>query len=102
MPVNLRDNELLLRCACHSSDHIAFLIHDADDSPGDLEGEADDWYLSVLLDPIQPWWLRLWRALWPYDGRFGMYAEIVLRRDDVRRLAGFIDRRLGPADPPPG
>lgn len=103
MPVNLRDNELLLRCACHSDDHIAFLIHEPDDSRGNtLKGEDDDWYLSVLLDPVQPWWRRLWRALRPRDGRFGIYAEIVLRDDDVRRLAAFIDRRLGPPDPPPG
>lgn len=92
-----RMRDVLNRVVCVS------LIHEPLDSRGNnLKGGGDDWYLSVLLDPVQPWWRRLWRALRPRDGRFGIYAEIVLRDDDVRRLAAFIDRRLGPPDPPPG
>jgi hypothetical protein len=44
------------------------------------EHEADDWSLTLVLDPITPWWRRLLWALWPArDG--GMYAEIMLRDD---------------------
>lgn len=95
MPINLEDNEILLRCACHSAEHIAFLIHDEDTSrENNLKGKDDDWYLAVLLDPIQPWWKRVWRALRPNKGRYGFYAELVLTTDDVNKLADFIYGRI--------
>jgi hypothetical protein len=75
--INLADNAILMRCDCGSADHLAFLKDDGD----------GEWYLTVLLDPIFPWWRRLWRALRPH-GRFGPYAEIVLkgRRPAQRRV----------------
>jgi hypothetical protein len=92
--INLEDNALLLRCCCHGKDHIAFLIYEPDDSRGNnLKGEDDNWYLSVLLDPITPWWKRVWRALFPRN-RLGSYAELVLTNEDARRIAEFVGKRL--------
>lgn len=87
--INLNDNELLIRCRCHSNEHIALLVQEPDEGRGDPA-----WYLSVLLDPVRPWWKRLWRALWSHSGRYGMYAELVLQNQDARQIAEFICRRL--------
>lgn len=96
MPVGLEDNEMLLRCACHSADHLAFLVHEPDDTRGNnLKGQDDDWYLSILLDR-RPWWRRVVLATKYVLGvrvRYGAYAELVLRNEDVERLASFITRR---------
>jgi hypothetical protein len=83
--ISLNDNELLI---CHSNEHIALLVHEPDEERGDA------WCLSVLLDPVTPWWKRVWRALWPHSGRYGMYAELVLQNQDARRVAEFIRERL--------
>ena len=49
--INVRDNELLMRCSCWSSSHIAWLIHEPTEERGNnLKGIDDDWYLSVTLD----------------------------------------------------
>jgi hypothetical protein len=94
MPINLNDNEILLRCACGASDHIALLTHDADD-PRDcnLKGVEDDWYLSVMLDHFR-FWKRLRLAarylFAPQTIKYGMAAELVLRNEDVEKLAHFI------------
>jgi hypothetical protein len=89
--INLADNELLLRCSCHSSEHVAWLIHEPDDSRDD-----DSWYLSVTLDHF-PFWKRLRIGLRyvfaPLSLKYGMTAELVLRSEDVDRLAAFISKR---------
>jgi|SRR5208282_6749089 len=95
--INLEDNELLLRCSCGSKDHIAFLIHDPDTSRGNnLKGEHDDWYLSIMLDHFG-FWRRIRMALKyifrPTLMRYGMSAELVLRSEDVDKIASFIIRR---------
>lgn len=96
--INLDDNEILLRCSCYSPDHIAFLVHEQWSSRGNnLKAEDDDWYLSIMLDPIKPWWKRAWRAFFPCK-RYGQYAEIVLTNQDVQRLADFIKKRLENAE----
>lgn len=98
--INLADNELLLRCSCNSHEHIAFLIHEPDDSRGNnLKGEHDDWYLSVMLDHF-PFWKRLRKGLQyifrPGSIRYGMTAELVLRSEDMDRIAKFIGARCQP------
>jgi hypothetical protein len=99
--INLRDNELMMRCSCFSHDHIAFLIHEPDDERGNnLKGENDDWYLSVMLDHFG-FWKRVRMGLRyvfrPYTIRYGMSAELVLRNDDIDKLAEFIAVRRLPA-----
>lgn len=96
--INLEENEILMRCCCHASDHMALLVHEPDESRGNnLKGRGDDWYLSVSLD--QPlFWRRVVKAMqyvfYPRRIRYGMYAELVLTSDDVDRVASFIiDRR---------
>jgi hypothetical protein len=104
MPINLKDNELLIRCACGSSNHIAFLIHEPDESRGNnLKAVDDDWYLSVSLD--NPYfWNRLRLAFKyvfaPRSIKYGMYAELVLKNEDVDKIAHFIGHRLAPAAMP--
>lgn len=97
MPTNLDENEILLRCACLASDHIAFLRHEPDDSRGNnLKGEHDDWYLSVVLDHFG-FWKRIpmaFRYIFaPRTIKYGMTAELVLRNEDVDRLCEFIVTR---------
>lgn len=97
MPVNIEDNELLLRCACHTTEHLAFLIHEPDDSRGNnLKGVDDDWYLSVMLCHYG-FWKRVGKAFqyvfWPRSIKYGMTSEIILRSEDVDRLAEFIQKR---------
>jgi hypothetical protein len=92
--INVADNELLIRCACHSAEHIAWLVHDSDD-------KDDDWYLSVMLDHFG-FWKRVRRALRyvfaPGTIKYGMTAELVLRNDDVEKIADFIRMRRGNVD----
>ena len=99
MPIGLEDNELLIRCACHTPEHRAMLIHEPDDSRGNnIKGENDDWYLSIMLDHFG-FWRRVVKALQfvfaPHKIKYGMTAEIVLRNEDVDKIAEFICRRRG-------
>jgi len=99
--INVADNELLLRCSCHSAEHIAFLIHDPDDSRGNnLKGENDDWYLSVMLDHFT-FWKRVRKALRyvfaPQSIKYGMTAELVLRTEDIDKIAEWICVRRLPS-----
>lgn len=97
--INIEENEILMRCSCHASGHMALLVHDPDESRGNnLKGCGDDWYLSVSL--VQhSFWRRVGKSFQyvfcPRRIRDGMYAEsIVLTNDDVDRVASFIiDRR---------
>jgi hypothetical protein len=95
--INVADNELLMRCSCHSPDHIAWLIHEPDDDRGNnIKGENDDWYLSVMLDHFR-FWKRLRTGLRyifaPHTIKYGMTAELVLRTDDIDKVHDFIARR---------
>lgn len=97
MPIGLEENELLIRCSCHSREHLAYLIHEPDANRGyAMKGEEDDWYLSVMLDHFS-FWKRARKALVylfaPHRIRYGMAAEIVLRNEDVDKIAEFICRR---------
>jgi hypothetical protein len=97
--INVAENELLMRCSCHSPEHIAWLIHDPDsDRENNLKGEHDDWYLSVMLDHF-PFWKRVRKAFQyifaPHSIRYGMTAELVLRTEDVDKLCEFIRIRRG-------
>ena len=92
--INVADNELLMRCSCHSADHIAWLIHEPDESRGNnLKGEHDDWYLSVMLDHFS-FWKRVrmgFRYIFaPQTIKYGMTAELVLRTEDIDKLYEFI------------
>lgn len=98
MPTNLDDNELLLRCSCGSKEHIAWLTYEPEFSRGNNLKEAeDDWYLAIGLDRFGFWKRQriafnyLFR---PHANRFGAYIELVLKNDDVDKLADFITRRL--------
>ena len=95
--INVADNELLIRCSCHSADHQAWLIHDPDDARGNnIKGENDDWYLSVMLDYFS-FWKRVrtgFRYVFaPHTIKYGMTAELVLRSEDVDKISEFIQRR---------
>ena len=97
MPINLQDNEIMLRCACHSHEHTAMLTHEPDEFRDcNLKGETDDWYLSVSL-ANHHFGRRVKKAFQyvfrPSTIRYGMYAEIVLRDEDVERVAEFIRER---------
>lgn len=100
--INVQDNEILLRCSCHASEHIAFLKYEPDDRRGNnLKGEQDDWYLSVMLDHFR-FWKRLRMAcrylFAPQTINYGMTAELVLRSEDMDKLCEFIVvRRLSGA-----
>ena len=108
MPINLQDNEIMLRCACYAHEHTAMLAHEPNDSRDcKLKGENDDWYLSISLANHR-FSGRIKKALQyvfrPSTIRYGMYAEIVLRDEDVERVAEFIRERRGRAagtTPPP-
>lgn len=97
MTTGIKDNEFLMRCSCHNSDHFAWLIHEPDDSRGNnLKGEDDDWYLSVSLSNFG-FWKRLGKAaryvFRPLSLKYGMTAELVLRTEDVTALEDFIRTR---------
>lgn len=97
--INLRDNELLIRCSCYSNDHSAFLIYEPDDSRGNnIKGIDDDWYLSVMLDHFI-FWKRVKLAFKyifaPYSIRYGMSTELVLKNEDMDKIVNFINVRRG-------
>jgi hypothetical protein len=99
--INLAENELLLRCSCHTNHHIAFLIHEPQGSRGNnIKGEQDDWYLSVMLNHFS-FWKRVRMGLRyifdPLTLNYGMSAELVLRSDDIDKLAAFISKRRSEA-----
>lgn len=99
--INVAENELLMRCSCHSAEHIAWLIHEPDDDRGNnLKGERDDWYLSVMLDHF-PFWKRVRKGFRyvfvPQTIKYGMTAELVLRTEDIDKLYEFILIRRLPA-----
>lgn len=107
MPVNrLDDNELLMRCACHSLDHTAMLTYWPDDERGNnLKGEDDDWYLSISLDYFT-FWKRVKKALQyvfaPRSLDYGVHTELVLRNSDIDEIIRFMqEKRAGRASPPP-
>lgn len=92
--INVAENELLMRCSCHSAEHIAWLIHEPDEDRGNnLKGEHDDWYLSVMLDHFT-FWKRVCKGFQyifaPQTIKYGMTAELVLRTEDIDRLYEFI------------
>lgn len=96
--INLADNELLIRCACHSVEHHALLVHEPADSRGNnLKGEEDDWYLCVALND-RGFWHRLRKGICyivaPRRLKCGMYAELVLTNADAGWIAKFITERL--------
>ena len=98
MPTQIEPNEFLLRCACGDrTEHVAWLIHEANDSRGNkLKGIEDDWYLHIALDPHRSILKRFWLAMkyvWqPWKTYYIGYAELVLRNEDVDRLAEFITK----------
>lgn len=92
--INVAENELLLRCSCHTAEHIAWLIHDPDTSrENNLKGEQDDWYLSVMLDHFT-FWKRVRKAVLyvfkPNAIKYGMTAELVLRTEDIDKIVEWI------------
>jgi hypothetical protein len=95
--INVAENELLLRCSCHAPEHIAWLVHEPDNTrDNNLKGENDDWYLSIMLDHFG-FWKRIRKGLqyifWPESFRYGMTAELVLRSEDIDKIAEFITLR---------
>lgn len=99
MPTQIDDNEFLLKCACGDRiQHVAWLIHDPNDPRGNnLKGYDDDWYLITALDRNISFWRRILTAIKyifrPKNLRFYGYSELVLRNEDVDRLAEFITQR---------
>lgn len=94
----IEDNEFLLRCACGDRvEHVAWLIHEPDDSRGNkLKGEHDDWYLMVALEPRFSFSQRLsvaFRYLFKFKVGYWGYVELVLRTQDIADLEEFIARR---------
>jgi hypothetical protein len=100
MPINVPDNAILLRCACHSMSHFARLIYEPADSRGNnLKGQSDDWYLSVMLD-FDGLWLRLRTAIRyifaPRSLDYGSTTEIVLHNEDIDQLIDFLVSKRQP------
>lgn len=92
MPTDVKDDELLLRCACGNlSSHVAWLIHDKEGRP-----EHDTWLLFTSLDPRFGFWRRALTALRyiikPTRLRYYGYAELVLYNDDADALVNFIQK----------
>lgn len=93
--INVAENEILIRCSCHSREHAAWLVHEAN-----LDKEkyptGDDWYLSVMLDHFG-FWKRIKKAIQyifaPHSLKYGMTAELVLTDSDVDAITDFIIRR---------
>jgi hypothetical protein len=95
--INVAENELLIRCSCHTPEHIAWLIHDPDEARGNnIKGGDDDWFLSVMLDHFS-FWKRVrvgFRYVFaPHTIKYGMSAELVLRSEDVDKISEFIRAR---------
>lgn len=101
MTTGIADNEFLLRCSCGSKiEHVAWLIHERDDSPGNnLKAVGDDWYLMAALEPRFSFWQRLsvaFRYLFGMKVGYWGYVELVLRDRDVDDLVAFIVARRLP------
>ena len=100
MPVNIANDEILLRCACDNLKHIAYLIHDPDErykgEDWHLQRERFNWYLTITLN-VPGIFGRIRQAVRyifaPHSLRFGSYVELALRNEDVNRLAEFIESR---------
>jgi len=78
--VVIMDNLQRFECQCSSFHHsIRFSL--------DLDG---DLFVCVALNTLLPWWKRLWRAVvyvfHPGHSPYGEYDEIILRREDYKRL----------------
>jgi len=100
MPVNVANDEILLRCACDNLKHIAYLIHDPDErykgEDRHLQGERVNWYLTITLNApgIVDRIRQAARYIFaPHTVRFGNYVELALRNEDMDRLAEFIETR---------
>jgi len=100
MPVNVANDEILLRCACDNLKHIAYLVHDPDNRykgvDWHLQRERFNWYLTITLnapgifDRIR----QAARYIFaPHTVRSGNYVELMLWNEDVDRLAEFIEMR---------
>jgi hypothetical protein len=100
MPVDLVNNEILLRCACGDLKHIAHLVYEPDkrykDEDVHFRSERINWYLTVTLNSPGTF-ARIRQAaryiFAPHTFRFGNYVEFALRNEDVTRLAEFIETR---------
>jgi hypothetical protein len=100
MPVNITDDEILLRCACSNLQHIAYLVYDPDKRHKSVDlhfqGERIKWYFTITLN-APGLYERIRQAaryiFAPHSFRFGSYVELALRNDDVDRLAEFIEVR---------
>lgn len=95
---NIADNEFLMRCSCGDRmEHVAWLIHEPDNSRGNnLKGVDDDWYLMMALEPRFSFWQRLcvaFRYLLRLRVGYWGYVELVLRDRDMADLEDFIIRR---------
>ena len=96
---------LILECACHLNEHQINLLYWAKDADSEL-------YLSPHLCPF-PFWTRLWlgiKYILGYRSRYGDYAGLVLFKDDVQVLQGFLEgflqekqsqEKARPKRPPP-
>jgi hypothetical protein len=100
MPANIADDEILLRCNCGNLQHIAYLVYDPDKRhkgpDWHFQNERFNWYFTITLNA--PGTLERIRQaaryiFAPHTFRFGNYAELALRDEDVDRLAEFIEVR---------
>lgn len=77
---------------------MAMLVFDPDTSRGNnLKGLDDDWYLSVWLDHFN-FWKRLKLGVQyifaPRSIKYGMSAELILKNEDMEKIASFIQQRI--------
>ncbi len=78
-------------CQCHSDEHVLRFV---------LDREHRELYTSIFLDPLHPWWKRLWLAARYVLGRKSSYGHWdcwLMLPDDARRLRALLDEYLGSA-----
>lgn len=83
------EDELVLRCACSSADHVVCFSF----WPDDTDQEA---YIDVRLDVEHSWWKRLVTAmrylLFGRTCRYGSAAECILKQSDIPKLQAWVGR----------
>jgi len=75
------------RCDCASTEH-QFVI--------DYWDGDDELIVSVHLNPLEPWYKRVWMAVryvFGYTSCYGSFQEVILQRDQVDRLISVLNQR---------
>lgn len=82
--------EVILRCECHSMDHIVQVSYFPEANP-----EHDEMYITVHLNTSRPWYRRLLEAvrlLFKLNGRHGNWDEVILSPQSADKLIPALQR----------